>query len=95
MVEAERRARLEKIARRTNELTRQRDKEIASAFLSGASLREIADAVGLSHTGVKKIIDRTTIVGVKKQIPVTDRIPLREALGMDIFEFAIAPEFDE
>lgn len=86
-VEAERRQRLEKIARRADDITRQRDREIALAFLSGASLREIADAVGLSHTGVKKIIDRTTIIGVK---PTTGPIPLREAMGMDIWEFTIA-----
>ncbi len=37
---------------------RQRNELVREAHAAGASLREIADAVGLSHPGVKKIIER-------------------------------------
>lgn len=92
-VEAERRARLEKIARRTADITKQRDLEIARAFLAGASLREIAEAVGLSHTGVRKIIDRTRVIGVKLDGPQKSML-LREAVKQDIFDIEIV-YFDE
>lgn len=36
----------------------ERDNWIRHAYELGYSLREIADAAGLSHMGVKKIIDR-------------------------------------
>lgn len=88
LVEAERRARLEKIARRTADITKQRDLEIARAYLAGASFREIAEAVGLSHTGVKKIIDRTRVIGVKLDGPQKS-MPLKEALQQDIFDIEI------
>lgn len=81
-------ARLEKIAKRAAAVNRERDKEIASAFLSGASLREIADAVGLSHTGVKKIIDRTRVIGIKLDGPQKSML-LRDALKEDIFDIEI------
>ena len=35
-----------------------RDEAIRDARGDGMSLRAIADAVGMSHTGVKRIIDR-------------------------------------
>lgn len=35
-----------------------RDAEIIIAFLDGAGLREIARAAGLTHQGVKKILER-------------------------------------
>lgn len=93
LVEAERRARLEKIARRTADITKQRDLEIARAFLAGASLREIAEAVGLSHTGVRKIIDRTRVIGVKLDGPQKSML-LKDALKQDIFDIEIV-YFDE
>ncbi len=39
------------------EWTERRDKAISIARTEGASLREIAMATGLSHVGVKKILD--------------------------------------
>ena len=39
------------------EWTERRDKAISIARTEGASLREIAQATGLSHVGVKKILD--------------------------------------
>ena len=88
LVEAERRARLEKIARRTADITKQRDLEIARAFLAGASLREIGEAVCLSHTGVKKIIDRTRVIGINLDGPHESML-LRDALKQDIFDIEI------
>ena len=39
------------------EWTERRDKAMAIARAEGASLREIGEATGLSHVGVKKILD--------------------------------------
>lgn len=36
----------------------ERDNAVRDAYERGYSLREIADAAGLSHAGVKKIIER-------------------------------------
>lgn len=90
-VEAERRARLEKIARKAASINRERDFEIARAFLAGASLREIGEAVGMSHTGIRKIIDRTKIIGINALTGQTS-IPLRDAMKLDLFEFEIVDE---
>lgn len=38
--------------------TRTRDDAVRAAAAAGASLREIADAIGVSHVMVKKILDR-------------------------------------
>lgn len=35
-----------------------RDRIIREAIAEGGSLREVGDAVGLSHPGVKKIVER-------------------------------------
>lgn len=35
-----------------------RDELILLAFAQGASLREIADVAGITHTGVKKLVER-------------------------------------
>jgi FixJ family two-component response regulator len=90
-VELERRRRLVQAGRKAIHFTKERDKEIARAFLAGESYREIAAAVGLSHTGVKKIIDRTRITGINS-MEGTASIPLRDAMKLDIFEFEIAEE---
>ena len=45
-------------AEKQAEWTRRRDDAIAIARRSGASLREIGAAAGLSHVGIKKILDR-------------------------------------
>lgn len=49
------------LARRGEEQRRAttiRDQAIADAVAKGASLREVADAVGLSHMGVQAIVRR-------------------------------------
>lgn len=45
-------------ARKQAEWTRRRDTAIAIASKEGASLREIGEVTGLSHVGIKKILDR-------------------------------------
>jgi DNA-binding transcriptional regulator LsrR (DeoR family) len=40
------------------EATRARDRAIRDAVKAGASLREVATAVGLSHMGVSRIVQR-------------------------------------
>jgi len=45
-------------APRVREALDDRDNAIRRAYKAGHSLREIAEAAGLSHGGVKKIIDR-------------------------------------
>lgn len=49
---------LSRAATKSRAATAERDALIVAAAEAGASLREIADAVGLSFSGVKKIIDR-------------------------------------
>lgn len=44
--------------REQNEWTRRRNEAIAIASKEGASLREIGGATGLSHVGIKKILDQ-------------------------------------
>ena len=41
-----------------NEATRLRNEAVRQAHNEGMSLRAIADAVGMSHMGVKRIVDR-------------------------------------
>lgn len=47
-------------AQRADVAEMSRDNAIRFASQSGASLREIADATGLGHMTVKRIIDRVT-----------------------------------
>lgn len=49
---------LRQAARKVAEWTRERDSRIRQAAADGGGLREIARAVGLSHSGVKKIVER-------------------------------------
>lgn len=51
-------AHLTKLGERVRIATEARDAAIRNAAAAGASLRAIGDAVGLSHTGVAKIIAR-------------------------------------
>jgi transposase len=39
--------------------TEKRDRAIASAVASGASLREVGKAAGMSHAGVARVVERT------------------------------------
>ena len=47
-------------ARKAREWTSRRNRAIGAAHQSGASLREIGDATGLSHEAVRKILEKLT-----------------------------------
>ena len=51
---------LARCGNKTREWTDKRDAAICAAHAEGMSLRDIADAVGLSHTGVAKIVRRNS-----------------------------------
>lgn len=55
-------SRLRRASTRAQFWLRERDQLIREAHAAGASLREIAALVDLSHVGVKKIIERTDFV---------------------------------
>jgi len=44
--------------RKQREWTEKRDAAIVEAVSNGASLREVGEAVGLSHSGVQRILAR-------------------------------------
>lgn len=50
---------LARYARQLESARNARDQEILAAATDGATLREIADVVGLSFAGVKHVIDRS------------------------------------
>lgn len=50
--------RLERATSKVGRDIEERDRLILLAFARGASLRDIADVTGLTHVGVKKLIDR-------------------------------------
>lgn len=49
---------IRRAAERAAEATTERDRLIVAASQSGASLREIAEHAGMTHTGVMKIVRR-------------------------------------
>ena len=49
---------LTRAADRIERLTEERNKLVLRAFAQGASLREIAKLAGMTHVGVKKLVDR-------------------------------------
>ena len=49
---------LRKVGAKQREWTDKRDAAIVEAHQEGLSLRAIGDAVGLSHMGVKRIVER-------------------------------------
>lgn len=51
--------RLMVIAKRIDDLTEERDKLIAEVRDEGSSLREIALYVGMTHVGIKRLLERT------------------------------------
>ena len=51
---------LRKVGAKQREWTDKRDQAIVQAHRDGMSLREVADAVGLSHMGVQAIVKRQT-----------------------------------
>lgn len=50
--------RLERATSRVERDIEERDRLILLAFARGASLRDIADVTGMTHVGVKKLIER-------------------------------------
>lgn len=52
--------RVRSVAQAAEKKRQERDQLILDAHEAGASLREIADLVGLSHVGVMKIVNRGT-----------------------------------
>lgn len=50
-------------AKRARDATVQRDRAIQQMRAEGASLRTIAEAAGLTHTAVAKILSRTPSLG--------------------------------
>lgn len=57
-MQAETERRLRKAGQAVSKSLAERDLAIAQASEEGASLREIAKVVGLSHVGVKKVMER-------------------------------------
>ena len=53
-----RRATLVNAGRRLAAATAARDAAVIAAHEAGATLREIGEAIGLSHAGVRRVIDR-------------------------------------
>lgn len=53
------RRRLERLARKASEAEAERNRAIVEEHAAGVSLRAIAEAVGLSHMGVSKIVRRS------------------------------------
>ena len=51
--------RVEETAARLGDLERRFRQDIADAVASGASLREVAAAAGVSHTKVRRIVEAT------------------------------------
>lgn len=49
---------LRQAARKLAEWNAERDRLVRQAIAEGGSLRVVADAAGLSHPGVKKIVER-------------------------------------
>lgn len=53
--------RLRRLGRKVDEATADRNRAIVEAHRDGLSLRDIADLVGISHSGVDKIIRRGSV----------------------------------
>lgn len=80
------RKKLSRISRTAAEKTLERDKLIAYAFLNGASMREIAKAVGMTHPGVRAILIRDGIYDPNLNNPMfgkADRARLRRKIARD------------
>lgn len=86
--------RLARAVERDTQARRERDELIVRAHIAGATLREIAEVVGLTHVGVKKIIDRTKVVRIDPSAPP---MLLKDALaaGFPQAELVTEPDPDE
>jgi hypothetical protein len=49
------------LAKCARSVTEQRDQAIAEAVASGASLRVVAEAAGMSHGGIARVVKRTRV----------------------------------
>lgn len=49
---------LARVSSRVDTAVEERDRMILVAFATGASLRDIGEIVGMTHTGVKKLVER-------------------------------------
>ena len=63
------RAELANAGRKTREWLATRDRLIRKCNENGASLREIGDAVGLSNTGVLRILRKANVHGAEPPVP--------------------------
>lgn len=59
MLTPERQRQLRRAGQKVIDALADRDRIVCEAVAEGGSLREVAEAVGLSHPGVKKIVERT------------------------------------
>lgn len=69
MLTSEEERRLHQAARKFDKAREDRDRLIREAVAKGGSLREVAEAVGLSHPGVKKIVERGFTVPASDEKP--------------------------
>lgn len=64
--EQEHTAALKRVARRVEEATNARDRVIVDAVVGGLSLRQVAAAVGLSHSQVALVVRRQPSAHVQR-----------------------------
>lgn len=57
-LDADTRKLLARTAQKAREATAERDRLVREAAAQGASLRELGDAIGMTHTGVRRILQR-------------------------------------
>lgn len=85
-VEPEVRKKLTKLARTAVDKTIERDRLIARAYLDGASMREIARAVDMTHPGVRNILIRDGAYDPNLENPAADKATkaaIRQRLARD------------
>lgn len=82
--------RLARAVGKASDARRERDELIVRAYIAGATLREIGEAVGITHVGVKKIIDRTKVVRVE----LGGEVLLKDALAAGFPQAVLETEPD-
>lgn len=81
------RKKLSRVARTAADKTIERDRLIAYAYLNGASMREIARTIGMTHPGVRAILIRDGAYHPDLENPIfgkADRERLRRKIARDI-----------
>ena len=71
------RKKLSRVARTAADKTVERDRLIAYAYLNGASMREIARTIGMTHPGVRAILIRDGAYDPILENPVADKATKR------------------